>query len=96
MHFEVEFTVYSEAAHDYLRFYIDGAEQSGKISGDVDWQKKTYFIGSGSHTLTWTYTKGGSVSSGSDAGWLDKVVFSSTPVYPVTLIPCLELLLRGH
>ena len=64
--------VSSERSYDYLRFYIDGVEQS-KISGNVNWQQKTYSFGSGSHTLKWEYTKDYSVSSGSDAGWLDKV-----------------------
>lgn len=80
--------VSSEANYDYLRFYIDGAEQPGGISGTVDWQQKTYSIASGNHTLKWAYTKDGSESGGSDAGWLDKVVFTST-----TSMPWLELLL---
>jgi len=45
--------VSSELGWDYLRFYIDGAEQPGSISGEVDWQQKTYSIPSGSHTLKW-------------------------------------------
>jgi len=65
----------SESGYDYLRFYIDGVEQSGKISGEVNWTLKTYSISSGSHTLKWAYTKDGSISSGSDKGWLDKVEF---------------------
>ena len=81
--------VSSEAIFDYLRFYIDGVEQSGSISGDVDWQQKTYSIASGSHTLKWAYTKDFCASSGSDAGWLDKVAL----LFSDTLIPCLELLL---
>ncbi len=65
--------VSSEATYDFLRFYIDDAEET-KISGNVDWQQKSYAIGSGSHTCKWAYTKDYSYSSGSDAGWLDKVV----------------------
>ncbi|MEA2055031.1 MAG: DNRLRE domain-containing protein [Candidatus Thermoplasmatota archaeon] len=64
--------VSSETNYDYLRFYIDSSQQTG-ISGNVDWQQKTYSISSGSHELMWKYTKDGSVSSGSDCGWLDKV-----------------------
>lgn len=66
--------VSSEANYDFLRFYIDGVEQT-RISGTVDWQLKTYSITAGSHTLRWAYTKDSSVNSGSDAGWLDKVVW---------------------
>ncbi len=65
--------VSSEADYDYLRFYIDSVEKN-KISGNVDWQQKSYAISSGSHTLKWTYTKDYSLSGGSDAGWLDRVV----------------------
>ncbi|HJH26354.1 MAG TPA: hypothetical protein C5S37_06155 [Methanophagales archaeon] len=67
--------VSSEANWDFLRFYIDGVEQE-RISGNVDWQQKTYGISSGSHTLKWAYTKDGSVNRGSDCGWLDKVEFT--------------------
>ena len=64
--------VSSEQNYDYLRFYIDGS-QKAKISGNVGWQQKTYTVGSGSHELMWKYTKDGSVSSGDDCGWIDKV-----------------------
>ncbi|MBI3585179.1 MAG: hypothetical protein HY096_14680 [Nitrospinae bacterium] len=76
--------VSSESSYDYLRFYIDGVEQSGKISGNVDWVQKSYSITSGSHTLKWVYTKDINSISGSDAGWLDKVIFtpSSAPTAP--------------
>ena len=76
--------VSSESNWDYLRFYIDGLEQTGslaKISGTVDWTQKTVAIPVGSHTVKWAYTKDTSVSSGADAGWVDEVVYtpSSSP-----------------
>ncbi|MCP4220306.1 MAG: hypothetical protein GY765_37085 [bacterium] len=64
--------VSSEASYDYLRFYIDGSLQD-QIAGTVDWEQKSYVVSSGSHTLAWTYYKDGSVSSGSDCGWVDKL-----------------------
>jgi len=67
----------SESGYDYLRFYINGAEQA-KISGSTSWAQKTYSIDSGSHTLTWKYTKDGSISSGEDCGWVDKVEFTES------------------
>jgi len=67
----------SESGYDYLRFYIDGAEQA-KISGSTSWAQKTYSIDSGSHTLTWKYTKDGSISTGEDCGWVDKVEFTES------------------
>ena len=66
--------VSSEECCDALYFYIDGVEQADSIRGDVDWQEKTYQVeGSGVHTLTWTYSKDSSVSTGYDAAWLDKL-----------------------
>lgn len=71
--------VESEAGFDFLRFYLDDVEQVGAvaISGNVDWQQKTIAIPAGPHTLRWTYSKDGSVSTGADAAWLDQVVYSS-------------------
>ncbi|MCK4761425.1 MAG: M6 family metalloprotease domain-containing protein, partial [Candidatus Aminicenantes bacterium] len=61
--------VSSESNYDFLRFYIDGVLQE-QISGTVDWTQVSYNIGAGTHTLKWTYYKDGSVSSGSDRGWV--------------------------
>jgi Peptidase C10 family/Carboxypeptidase regulatory-like domain/Spi protease inhibitor len=70
--------VSSERDSDYLRFSIDDAEQPGAISGETDWTLRTFDLaGSGIHSLKWTYTKDGSQSSGSDCGWVDKVVFTA-------------------
>ena len=71
--------VSSESQYDYLVFYLDGVEQAGslaKIAGSVDWVLKTAAIPSGSHVVKWAYTKDFSVSSGSDAGWVDQVAFT--------------------
>jgi hypothetical protein len=78
--------VSSEAGYDYLEFYIDGELQAGEISGNVDWAQKSYTLGAGSHTLRWLYMKDNSDSSGSDAGWVDEVVWTSSPVPTVTAI----------
>jgi subtilisin family serine protease len=67
--------VSSESGFDYLRFLFDGVEQTGAISGESGWMQKVYTIASGVHTLRWAYDKDGSVSRGSDAGWLDSVTF---------------------
>jgi len=73
--------VSSEGNYDFLEFYIDDVLQAGRISGDVDWGQKTYNIASGAHNLKWRYTKDGSVSSGSDAGWIDYVTFGGSPIW---------------
>lgn len=81
--------VSSEYDYDFLEFYIDGVRQPRRISGDVDWQKKIFYIFPGSHTLKWVYVKDASVSDGSDCGWVDKVVYPSrakiTPILPLLL-----------
>ncbi|MCP4258760.1 MAG: hypothetical protein GY774_14850 [Planctomycetes bacterium] len=65
--------VSSEENYDLLEFYVDGTRQD-HISGAKDWHQTTYDItGSASHTLEWRYFKEGSMSSGDDCGWVDKV-----------------------
>lgn len=68
--------VSSETGFDYLEFYIDGVLQPGRISGNVDWVQKTYPLAGGSHTLRWRYVKDGTLAVGSDAGWVDQVVWT--------------------
>ena len=66
--------VSSEESHDKLKFYIDGVWQAG-ISGNTDWDHKTFTIPSGYHKLRWIYAKDGSVSKNSDCGWVDKITW---------------------
>ncbi|MCL4786276.1 MAG: immunoglobulin domain-containing protein [Verrucomicrobia bacterium] len=67
--------VSSESGYDFLGFYVNGVLQSGRISGNVDWQQRTYSLGEGVHVLRWRYAKDGSDSSGQDRGWVDLVSF---------------------
>jgi hypothetical protein len=64
--------VSSESSFDYLRFYIDGVQQTA-ISGEIGWRQKSYPLTAGTHTLEWRYTKNFYASRGSDCGWVDKV-----------------------
>ncbi len=66
------YSVSSESSFDYLRIFIDGVEQD-RWAGSVSWTQASYPLAAGSHTIEWRYTKDGSVSSGSDAAWLDDV-----------------------
>ncbi len=71
--------VSSESNYDYLRFYLDGTEQTGslaKISGSVEWTLKTVAIPAGVHIVKWGYTKDGSIVSNADAAWVDQVVYT--------------------
>lgn len=64
----------SEGSFDYLRFYIDGSNP-GTWSGSLDWALQSYAVNAGIHTFKWTYSKDGSVSSGSDCAWVDDIIF---------------------
>lgn len=66
--------VSSESGWDYLYFYIDGVIKT-RISGGQSWAQLIYTITKGTHTFEWRYVKDGSVSIGSDSGWVDKVEF---------------------
>jgi len=66
------YSVSSEASYDYLKFYVDGVLK-GQWSGSVAWTQASYAVTSGTHTLTWVYSKDGSVSTGSDTAWIDDI-----------------------
>ena len=66
--------VSSESGFDYLRFYIDGSKQA-EWAGTASWTEHTYNVDAGSHTFKWAYEKDGSVSNGSDCGWVDFITF---------------------
>lgn len=73
--------VSSESGYDFLRFFLNGIEQTGslaRISGNVDWVQKTVNLPTGSNVVEWRYTKDGSVSANADTAWVDQVVFTST------------------
>jgi hypothetical protein len=70
--------VSSEADYDFLEFYLDGALQSGRISGNVPWQQRIVPITNGPHILRWRYAKDAADSAGWDAGFLDQVSFSES------------------
>lgn len=67
--------VTSESCCDPLEFQVDGSTQTN-IAGSGAWQRQSWPLGSGTHTLKWLYSKDGSVATGFDAGWVDDVVFT--------------------
>lgn len=73
------YKVSSEANYDKLHFLVDGTEKSN-WSGEIGWTQAVYDLTSGTHTLTWQYTKDSSVSSGSDCAWIDNVKFPASSV----------------
>jgi hypothetical protein len=68
--------VSSESGWDFLTFVYDGFDQSGPISGEVDWTQLIWNIPAGTHTIDWRYSKDGTVSAGSDAGFVDQVTWT--------------------
>ncbi len=71
--------VSSEPSNDRLLFFVNSTEQM-RISGEVDWEQRTFSLGAGTQTLGWTYLKNGSISSGQDRGWVDQVQVAPAPV----------------
>ncbi len=64
--------VSSEPGGDLLSFVVNGTVQE-QLSGNVDWKLRARFLGAGTHTLQWLYTKNGSGTAGADAAWVDQV-----------------------
>ena len=60
--------------YDWLAFYIDDIELD-RWDGELDWSQVSYPVQEGSRTFKWVYNKDYSVSSGSDAAWVDYIVF---------------------
>ena len=60
--------------YDYLSFSIDGNEMD-KWAGEIDWSLETFPVSAGSHSFEWLFIKDHAVTSGSDAAWIDFVVF---------------------
>lgn len=67
--------VSSENNYDYLRFFINGVEQSS-ISGTPGWATVSFNLDPNiDNTLEWRYTKDGSVSSNLDRGFVDQITY---------------------
>jgi hypothetical protein len=64
----------SEEGYDWMNFSFNGWEQD-RISGEVGWGYQGWIIPEGTHVVEWAYQKDMSVTMGSDAAWLDQVVF---------------------
>jgi hypothetical protein len=70
--------VSSEGGYDFLRFYIDGVVQDS-ITGTPAWAQKSYDLPAGPSILKWTYVKDGSISGGTDTGWVDDIFVGTPP-----------------
>ncbi|NVO02587.1 MAG: T9SS type A sorting domain-containing protein [Bacteroidetes bacterium] len=72
---------------DFLEFFIDGTSM-GKWDGEVAWTREHYYVTSGNHTFKWIYSKDGSATGGSDAAWVDFIVFP--PMGAITSVNSIE------
>jgi hypothetical protein len=73
-----DWKVSSELNGDYLELYQGGALKE-RISGEVDWQHKSYVLGAGPQLLIWRYVKNGSGSAGEDSAWIDAFAYTPAP-----------------
>jgi hypothetical protein len=68
----------SSESGDVFEFFIDNVRQPDSVGGTLDWQKRTYQLGPGTHTLRWQYRKDIFLYAGDDAVWVDQIVFTPT------------------
>ena len=73
--------VSSELDYDLLSFYVDDSKKA-EWSGEQDWQRFSCLVNTGLHTFRWAYSKDITIAGGSDAAWLDYIVFP--PVATIT------------
>ena len=78
------YKVSSERNYDYLRFYVNGSENTDhKYSGEIGWTLAQYELSGSEQELRWCYTKDGSVSSGQDTAWVDQISYSVSNFPPI-------------
>ncbi len=76
----------SQAGGDFLRFRINGSIRA-TISGDTAWERLSFSLGTGLHTVSWIYSKNTSVSTGAAAGYVDQIEFEVVDAPPVINSP---------
>jgi uncharacterized protein (DUF736 family) len=74
-----DWKVSSEAGKDFLRVTVydnnfEPTTITKLITGEQDWATTQLSIPPGIYFLVWDYSKNSSVSSGADAGWVDRVI----------------------
>ena len=66
------YKVSSEQNYDKFHCYLDGNEQV-VASGEVAWTRAAFPVTSGTHMLSFSYSKDGSRDNGSDCAWVDDI-----------------------
>ena len=67
------------SSYDVCRFLIDGVEQFKYGARDNDWETYSVDLAAGNHTLTWSYSKDGSVNPTGDYFAVDNVAITAKP-----------------
>ncbi len=75
-------SVSSESGYDKLKLYINGVKMTD-IDGSVDWQLIYFYVENVTVNIRWSYEKDGSIDSGEDCGWVDKVRWEPGEVWTV-------------
>ncbi|NCC88013.1 MAG: T9SS type A sorting domain-containing protein [Clostridia bacterium] len=76
--------VSSENNYDFFEFLIDGIVKTS-LSGEQNWDEFSCPVTTGQHTFTWRYRKDNIISAGSDAAWIDDIVFPAVNNVPPIL-----------
>jgi probable HAF family extracellular repeat protein len=69
------FKVSSEPGHAFLALYANGT-RFYESTGTIEWSRIDIIIPADTYTFQWQYEKPGSLTTGSDCAWIDKVVFT--------------------
>lgn len=78
--------VSSESDWDYLKFHFRGGAQFG-ISGERDWEERSFYVPPGTHAVQWSYSKDRSGRGGQDAAWVDQVSFEPSTGLTIVSAP---------
>ena len=77
--YSFDYRVDSEGGYDYLRFYVDGAQEpSTDWSGTVAWANYAGTLTAGTHALSWRYSKDSGGDTGLDRAFVDNISITST------------------
>jgi hypothetical protein len=65
-----------------IRLNLNGVEQSYRISGEVDWQQQSFYLGAGTNTFRWRFVRNNYDPLIDNVGWVDQVVFTPGNIAP--------------
>jgi hypothetical protein len=88
--------VSSEQGFDFFRVFVDNVEFTpAAASGDVGWTLVTIPVAAGMRTVSFRYTKDGSVFSGADSAWIDQLRYPAPSASDLSADGRSDILLRN-